>query len=77
VINLTKKDELMCEKVILVLESEEIQNQVIREFRENMDNRKKHLQLIEMLGTDKVGDITIDKAPEPEEIIWGNIYLPR
>jgi hypothetical protein len=60
-----------------VLESEEIQRQVIREFKESRGNRGKMLQLTKILETDEVGHIRIDKAPEPEEIIWHHINTSR
>lgn len=66
-LRLIAEDNVICEKAIIVLNSEEIRNELLEEF-EKLEQYK----LIEYFGVEGV-NMEVAVAPEPREIIWENI----
>ena len=66
-----EKDEMRCEKVILIFNTDEEKTAVIEEFSA-LDYAKKGPYF--GVGSE---NITMKEAPEPKEILWENINVPR
>lgn len=70
-LQLLERDEVVCEKAIIVLQSETMKNQLLQHLK--TDHRQR---LQQWLGAGAQG-VVAQSAPDPKEIIWENINLSR
>lgn len=68
---LVKRDEMECEKAIIVFNTQHEREEIIEEFdKMNFSIKGPYFGV----GSEK---ITIKIAPEPKEIIWQNVNVPQ
>ena len=70
-------DTLICQKIIITLESDPKKEQLITEFAQKMREKKGVEALRQLFDDEEADEMVIMEAPEPNEIIWEHININR